>query len=303
MVQLSVSSLEDYPDLLCDYLHLKDVALRKKMEPDAGLYIAESTQVISRALAAGHQPRSLLLAKRWLPAIEELLETLEVTGYRPDGGPIPVLVAEEETVQNITGFHVHRGAIAAMHRPALPSVKDLLTSLDAQRQAGQPGQLDQPGQSGQRRILILENLVDHTNVGAAFRSAAGIGFDAVLVTPGCADPLYRRSVRVSMGTVFQVPWTRLELWPNTAALKEAGYQLAALALDNNAIDLDVFAKTIAADPSSKVALIAGTEGDGLSARVVAKADHVVRIPMRGDVDSLNVAAACAVACWATRAVG
>jgi tRNA G18 (ribose-2'-O)-methylase SpoU len=256
---------------LGDYVSLTDVALRSRHEPAAGLYIAESSTVLGRALEAGHRPRSVLLAPRWLPDVQAMLAAAPVSG------DVPVYVAEEPVLEAITGFHVHRGALAAMHRPALPALADVL--------------------AGARRVAVLEDIVDHTNVGAAFRSAAALGVDAVLVTPRCADPLYRRSVRVSMGTVFQVPWTRIDPWPaGVNELRAAGFVVAALALSDESISLD----ELVADPPERLALVLGAEGDGLTARTIASADVVVRIPMAGGVDSLNVAAAAAVAFWATR---
>ena len=169
---------------LADYVSLTDVALRSRHEPSKGLYIAESSTVLRRALAAGHRPRSVLLSPRWLPDLVAMLASLP-----DDGTSVPVYVAEPDVLEAITGFHVHRGALASMHRPPLPSVHDLLSAAR--------------GGTGARRVAILEDIVDHTNVGAIFRSAAGLGVDAVLVTPRCADPLYRRSVRVSMGTVLR----------------------------------------------------------------------------------------------------
>ncbi|MGQ7295972.1 TrmH family RNA methyltransferase [Quadrisphaera sp. KR29] len=253
---------------LVDYTDLTDVALRRVREPAEGLFIAESSQVIRRALAAGHRPRSLLVAPRWLPDLTDVLGACERAGA-------PVFVAEEPVLEAITGFHVHRGAIASVHRPALAPVAELLR--------------------GARTVAVLEDVVDHTNVGAVFRSAAGLGVDAVLVTPRCADPLYRRSVRVSMGTVFQVPWTRLASWPaGVEELRGAGFHVAALALSDTAVDLDAFT----AHRPERLALLLGTEGDGLAAATVSAADTVVRIPMDGGVDSLNVAAASAVAFWA-----
>ncbi|QCB93429.1 TrmH family RNA methyltransferase [Cellulomonas shaoxiangyii] len=261
---------------LADYVSLTDVALRTRLEPTRGLYVAESSTVLGRALRAGHRPRSVLLAPRWLPDVEEMLA-------RVPGEDVPVYVADEPVLEAITGFHVHRGALAAMHRPELPTVADVLAGA-------------RDG-AGARRVAVLEDLVDHTNVGAAFRSAAALGVDAVLVTPRCADPLYRRSVRVSMGTVFQVPWTRVDPWPDgVAALHDAGFVVASLALADDAITLD----ELAADPPERLALVLGAEGDGLKPRTVAASDRVVRIPMAGGVDSLNVAAAAAVAFWATR---
>jgi tRNA G18 (ribose-2'-O)-methylase SpoU len=263
---------------LADYVSLTDVALRSRHEPEKGLYIAESSTVLGRALSAGHRPRSVLVSPRWLP---DLTAMLEARG--PAGDPVRVYVAEPAVLEAITGFHVHRGALAAMHRPPLPSVASVLAGAR--------------GGAGARRVAVLEDVVDHTNVGAAFRSAAAIGVDAVLVTPRCADPLYRRSVRVSMGTVFQVPWTRVDPWPaGIDVLREAGFVTAALALSDDSISLDA----LEADPPERLALVLGAEGDGLKPATVAAADLTVRIPMAGGVDSLNVAAAGAVAFWATR---
>jgi len=252
---------------LDDYRHLTDVALRRVLEPAGGLYLAESEKVIRRALEAGHRPRSVLLKERWLGELAPLLE-------RHD---IPVFLGDGQLLETLTGFRVHRGAIAAMHRPPLPTVRATI--------------------AGARRIVVLEDVVDHTNVGAVFRSAAALGADAVLVTPRCADPLYRRSVRVSMGTVLQVPWTRLPSWPEGAdELRQAGFHLAALALSDAALSLDRFAER----PPERIAIVLGTEGDGLSRSAVELADSVVTIPMLHGVDSLNVAAAGAVALWALR---
>jgi tRNA G18 (ribose-2'-O)-methylase SpoU len=214
----------------------------------------------------------VLVSPRWLPDLEAML-----TSRDPGDPPVRVYVAEPAVLEAITGFHVHRGALAAMHRPPLPPVAEVL--------------------AGARRVAVLEDVVDHTNVGAAFRSAAAIGVDAVLVTPRCADPLYRRSVRVSMGTVFQVPWTRVDPWPDgIALLRDAGFVTAALALSDDSISLDA----LEADPPERLALVLGAEGDGLKPATIAAADVTVRIPMAGGVDSLNVAAAAAVAFWATR---
>ncbi|MEJ5867852.1 RNA methyltransferase [Pseudokineococcus sp. 5B2Z-1] len=274
-----VDRVEDATDpRLGDYTGLTDVALRRVREPAEGLYMAESSTVLERALEAGHRPRSVLLAPRWLPDLLPLLARHGVGA--DDGPPVPVHVADEPLLRDITGFHLHRGALAAMHRPVLPALDDVL--------------------AGARRVAVLEDVVDHTNVGAVFRSAAALGVDAVLVSPRCADPLYRRSVRVSMGTVFQVPWTRLEPWPGGLdLLRERGFAVAALALADDAVSLD----DLAADPPEPLALLLGTEGDGLSRGAVVGSDVVVRIPMAGGVDSLNVAAASAVAFWALRAPG
>lgn len=270
---LDIVHLTDPDDeRLADYVSLTDVALRSRHEPEKGLYIAESSTVLGRALAAGHRPRSVLVSPRWLPDLTAMLEARD-----PAGEPVRVYVAEPAVLEAITGFHVHRGALAAMHRPPLPPVADVI--------------------AGARRVAVLEDVVDHTNVGAAFRSAAAIGVDAVLVTPRCADPLYRRSVRVSMGTVFQVPWTRVDPWPGGIdVLREAGFVTAALALSDDSVSLDA----LEADPPERLALVLGAEGDGLKPATIAAADLTVRIPMAGGVDSLNVAAAGAVAFWATR---
>lgn len=271
---MPIVRLEDPDDdRVADYTRLTDVALRSRQEPSKGLYIAESSTVIRRAIAAGHRPRSFLMAPRWL---ESLADVLDGVGAG-DRGDIPVYVADEEVLERLTGFHLHRGALAAMHRPLLAPVADIV--------------------AGARRVAILEDVVDHTNVGAAFRSAAALGVDAVLVTPRCADPLYRRSVRVSMGTVFQVPWTRIEAWPDgVGSLRELGFRVAALALAADAVSLD----DVATDPPERLAWVLGAEGDGLARSTIEAADVVVRIPMAGGVDSLNVAAAAAVAFWATR---
>jgi tRNA G18 (ribose-2'-O)-methylase SpoU len=195
-----------------------------------------------------------------------------------------VFLGSPDVLREITGFTMHRGALAAMHRPDLIGVPDLLSAVVSRGPVV--------------RIVVLEDIVDHTNVGAIFRSVAGLGADAVLVTPRCADPLYRRSVRVSMGTVFQVPWTRLVSWPaDLDLLREHGFEVAALALTPQAVSLDV----LAADPPDRLALVLGTEGHGITARTLSAVDRHVRIPMSGGVDSLNVAAASAVALWALRA--
>lgn len=253
-----------------DYFSLTDVALRRLLDVERGLYLAESEKVIRRAVGAGHRPRSYLMGGRWLHDLADLVAQAERDG-------VPVYTAEADVIEAMTGFHLHRGALAAMHRPLLPAHTDVLR--------------------GARRALVIEDVVDHTNVGAIFRSAAALGIDAVLVTPACADPLYRRSVRVSMGTVFQVPWTRIEPWPTALdELREQGWYVASLALGDGAVDLD----QLAADLPERLLLVLGTEGDGLSARTLAHSDAIVSIPMAGGVDSLNVAAASAVAMWATR---
>jgi len=256
-----------HPALL-DYASLTDVALRSRVEPERGLYIAESRSVIERAIEAGHEPRSFLCSEKWFSSIEPYADRW------PD---VPVFVGTDAVLEEVAGFHVHRGALAAMRRPEPRSVAEVV--------------------AGARRVAVLENLVNHTNEGAVFRSAAAMGVDAVLVSPRCADPLYRRSVRVSMGGVFQVPWAPIAEWPGgLGELREEGFVIAALALDDAAIPLDAFA----ADLPERLALMLGAEGDGLSSGAIDGADVTVTIPMAAGVDSLNVAAASAVAFWATR---
>ena len=255
---------------LRDYFALTDVALRRVVEPERGLFMAESDKVIRRALSAGHRLRSLLMTPRWVHEWPDLLQTAREH-------VAPVYVAAPQVAEAMTGFHLHRGVLAAMHRPEPQPLEQVLR--------------------GARRVAVLEDIVDHTNVGAVFRSAAALGVDAVLVTPRCADPLYRRSVRVSMGTVFQVPWTRVDPWPaGVGTLQGMGFTVAALALGEDAVTLEDLER----EPPDRLALVLGTEGDGLSRNTVQAANLVVRIPMGGGVDSLNVAAASAVAFWAVR---
>lgn len=269
---------------LAAYLNLTDVALRSRHEPAQGLYIAEGYTVIERAVRAGHRPKSFLMAPKWLESMREVI--VLACGADDGGAQVPVFVADEAVLRKLTGYPLHRGALAAMHRPLLPPVAQVL--------------------AGARRVAVFEDVVDHTNLGAGLRACAAMGVDAVLITPRCADPLYRRSVRVSMGTVFQVPWTRFTSWPHAGAedpvpdgidlLRAHGFTVAALALTADAIDLD----ELEADPPERLALVFGTEGDGLRAGTIADCDLVVRIPMAGGVDSLNVGSAAAVALWATR---
>lgn len=253
---------------LGDYVALRDTALRRSLESERGLFIAEGEKVIRRAVEAGHRPRSFLLAERWLPGLADLWEA------RPD---VPVYVVTEAVAEAVTGFHVHRGALASLHRAAPARMADL---LDA------------------RRLVVAEDVVDHTNVGALIRGAAGLGWDGVLLAPRAADPLYRRAIKVSMGTVFALPWARVDDWATALpALREAGFTVVALALTPDAVPLDAY---VAAGVPERLALVVGTEGDGLSQRWIDQADVVVSIPMSRGVDSLNVAAATAVACWALR---
>jgi tRNA G18 (ribose-2'-O)-methylase SpoU len=256
---IEITSLDD--PRLADYSHRTDVALKKS---GGGLYIAESLLVLQRALAAGHRPRSVLaLGTSVADAVEATADF-----------DIPVFSGPSELLEQLTGYLLHRGLIAAMHRPGLLSVEEVLRDA--------------------RRVVILENVVDPTNVGAIFRSVAAIGADAVLVTPRCSDPYYRRSIRVSMGTVLQVPWTRVEDWASTkATLTTSGFHVVALALAEGAVDLREFAVSA----PDRVALVLGTEGEGLTADALAAADTIVTIPMAHGIDSLNVAATAAVAMY------
>jgi tRNA G18 (ribose-2'-O)-methylase SpoU len=259
-------------DELQDYTELTHVVTRAAREPREGIYIAESLKILERALLAGHTARSVLTTPKWVDALEALDEATE-------GGlaGVPVLVGPDDVVEAVAGFRVHRGTLASMNRPELPQLADLIADA--------------------RRVIVLEDIVDHTNVGAVFRSVAGIGADAVIVSPSCADPLYRRSVRVSMGTVLQVPWTRVDdLEHALGVLQGHGFHVVGLALDERAVNLDEFQ----ARRPERVALMLGAEGEGLSRRSLELADELVRIPMRHGVDSLNVAAASAVAMWALR---
>ena len=243
------------------YVGLTDVAARSAREPELGLFIAEGAKVITRAVGAGYEPVSVLAEAKWLPGLEPVL-----AGTRAE-----VLVAEPEVLRAITGYNVHRGALAAMRRRALPRAAELV--------------------AGARLVLVLVDLVDHTNVGAAFRNAAALGADAVLVTPGCADPLYRRSVKVSMGAVLGLPWTRSG--PDPLA-DLGGLITVALTPDPRAVPID----EVAIDGPR--ALLLGTEGDGLAESVMDRCTVRVRIPMAGGIDSLNVAAATAIALHALR---
>jgi tRNA G18 (ribose-2'-O)-methylase SpoU len=252
-----------------DYFRLTDVALRRRIEPERGLFMAESAAVIERALTAGLEPFSLLLTPKWTGPLRTLLEQLEPH--------VPVYVGPDEVLCQLTGFNLHRGVLAAMRRPVLPPPEEVLKDA--------------------RRAVVLEDIVDHTNVGAIFRAAAGLGVDAALATPCCADPFYRRSVRVSMGSVFSLPWTRLAGWPQSlGSLKAEGWHVAAMAPRLDAVPLDGFAAQLPA----RLLMLVGTEGDGLTAHALELADTVVSIPMSRGVDSLNVASAAAVAFWATR---
>ncbi len=249
---------------LRDYLRLTDTSLRRVLEPAEGLFVAEGEKVIRRALVAGYRPRSFLLAERWLAPLSDLLDDLDV----------PVYVADEAVLAAVTGYVVHRGALASVQRLPLPEAGQLLATCD--------------------RVAVLEGIVDPTNVGAIFRAAAALGMDGVLLDPTCADPLYRRSVKVSMGAVFSVPYARLERWPADLDLvRAAGRTVLALTPSVDALALD----QLDDEMTARCALLLGTEGPGLAARTIAAADVAVRIPMSHGVDSLNVGAAAAVAFW------
>lgn len=250
-------------DRIADYRALTDVELRTRWEPPHGLFIAEGELVLRRALRAGYAPRSFLIDAKRLDQFADLID-----------GTAPVYAASQDVLEKATGFHVHRGVLASFHRRPLPSYAEVL--------------------SGARRAVILEDINNHTNVGAIFRGAAALGVDAVLLSPSCADPLYRRSVRVSMGEVFAVPYARLEPWPAAlAAVREAGFTILALTPSPDAVPLQRLSDSARARP----ALLLGAEGTGLSARALAASDLRVAIPMQRGVDSLNVAAAAAVAFW------
>lgn len=249
---------------LADFSHRTDVALKKAQGTEHGLYIAESALVLERALRAGHRPRSVLALGG---AVDQAVALV--------GDDVPVFHGPSELLESLTGYLLHRGLIASVERPRLGPVDELL--------------------EGARRVVVLENVADPTNVGAIFRSVAGIGADAVLVTPRCSDPFYRRAIRVSMGTVLQVPWTRLGDWGAARGiLHEHGFHVAALALEPGAVDLRAFAR----DAPERVALVLGEEGYGLTPEAIAAADTIVQIPMRHGIDSLNVAATAAVAMYA-----
>lgn len=282
---ITIDSIDD--ERVAAYTNLTEIQLRNRLEPERGLFIAESPKVIDRALAAGREPISLLVEEPW---IEGMSQTFDVVDKRW-GTDIPVYAASPEQLRQLTGYRLHRGALSAMRRWPLPSVEE--TCRDA------------------RRVAVMENIVDHTNVGALMRSAAALDVDAVLVTPSCGDPLYRRAARVSMGTVFQIPWTRIggddkHFWPRRGLeeLRSLGFTTVAMALSDDSISLDELTRRLNNSPESadhidKLALIFGTEGDGLSRHTIAGADLTVKIPMSHGVDSLNVAASSAVAFYAT----
>ncbi|WP_455581448.1 TrmH family RNA methyltransferase [Dysosmobacter sp.] len=260
---------------LAPFTRLTEAQLRSRLEPEKGIFIAESPKVIERALDAGYEPVSLLMERRHI--------TGQGSGIVSRCGEIPVYTADSGLLAELTGYQLTRGVLCAMRRRPLPGVEEVC--------------------AGKRRVAVLEGIVDSTNVGAIFRSAAALDLDAVLLTPSCSDPLYRRAARVSMGAVFQVPWTRIgtqvSQWPHPGmeTLRALGFQTAAMALCSKSLSVD--------DPRlsavEKLAIVLGTEGDGLASRTIAECDYTVRIPMSHGVDSLNVAAASAVAFWQLRA--
>lgn len=307
MPLIHVDTLDDAR--LDAYARLTEAQLRSKLEPERALFIAESGKVIERAFEGGMEPYSLLMEEKWLASMEPLIARMEERFPA-----LPVFIAPHHELAQLTGFELTRGALGAFRRPALPSVEEVVRDA--------------------RLVAVLENITNHTNVGAIFRSAAAIGVDAVLVSPACYDPLYRRAVRVSMGTVFQVPWTRIGEEADAGAslsaaadaggeasasarkrtkgrpgqpsaawaregiplLRRLGFTTAAMALSDDSVSLDD-ERLARVD---KLALVFGTEGDGLAHETIAQCDYTVRIPMRHDVDSLNVAAASAVAFWQFR---
>jgi tRNA G18 (ribose-2'-O)-methylase SpoU len=272
---------EDDPRLR-DYTGLTDVELRRKREPAEGLFIAEGEKVIRRARHAGYEMRSMLLSAKWIDVMRDVVDEV----------PAPVYAVSPELAEQVTGYHVHRGALASMQRKPLPTAEELLadarrvvvTAMGAQPPAGQ-------------RIAIFEGFTDHANLGAAFRSAAALGIRAILLSPDCADPLYRRAIKVSMGAVFALPYARLESWPGSLeTVREAGYNILAMTPDEKATPLD----EVDRQRFQQCAIMLGSEGHGLSTHALRAADEWVRIPMAAGVDSLNVAAASAVAFYATR---
>ena len=267
----NIVEIKDFSDPSLDvYARLTEAQLRNRFEPAKGMFIAESPKVICRALDGGCEPVSLLMERKDIDG-----SAREIIARCPE---IPVFTADEEVLCNLTGYHLTRGVLCAMRRPKLPAMEEIC------REAS--------------RVVILENVQNPTNVGAIFRSAAALGMDAVLLTPGCSNPLYRRSARVSMGTVFQIPWTYTGDWPGEGMeqLRNLGFKTAALALSDNSVSID--------DPKlmeeEKLALLLGSEGDGLTDTTIANCDYTVKIPMYHGVDSLNVAAASAVAFWQLR---
>lgn len=310
---IHLTSIDD--ERVAAYVNLTELQLRNRLEPEKGIFIAESVKVIDRAIAAGCEPLSLLVEEAWLCGMQPTFDAINERW----GNDIPIYVASEEELQKLTGYRLHRGAISAMRRWKLPSVAEVCKNA--------------------QRIAVMENIVDHTNVGALIRSAAALDIDAVLVSPSCGDPLYRRAARVSMGTVFQVAWTRISentlsaelssnttdtttqtlsrnqrlherarrIWPDAGLheLHHLGFTTASMALREDSISLDELRERLTSPANTanhidKIALIFGTEGEGLMPRTIAQTDLTVKIAMSHGVDSLNVAASSAVAFYALR---
>ena len=262
--------ISDFQDPGLDvYARISEGQLLNRAEPEKGMFIAESPKVIRRALQAGYQPVSFLVENRLAESNHETRELLEEW----EGMDIPIYTAEFDVLTQLTGFMLTRGMLCAMYRKPLPSMEEVCR--------------------GAKRIAVLENVVNPTNVGAIFRSAAALGMDAVLLTRACSNPLYRRAIRVSMGTVFQIPWTFLDKEKGVSELKELGFKTAAMALTDDSVSIDN--EELLAE--EKLAIVLGTEGDGLAKETIADCDYTVKIPMSHGVDSLNVAAASAVAFW------
>lgn len=260
---LHIADLQDAR--LDEYLRLSEAHLRMRSDVENGLYIAESTTVVSRAINAGHVPRSFLLAEKHLDQLAQ-----EFARF-PD---VPIFVGSDEQLQDLVGFHLHRGAMASMNRPEPLNLSEVLEQSS--------------------RIAILEDIADHTNLGAIMRSASGLGVDAVLITPKCVDPWYRRSARVSMGTVFDLPWVRLTSWPQDInILKAHGYTMLAMELTEDAVSLAEVEMT----EGKKFAMILGNEGRGVTEETLSLVDQAVMISMHREVSSLNVGAASAIAFW------
>ncbi len=262
---MSVIAVDDPADpRVADYVGLTDGVRRMKHDPESGFFIAEGEKVIARAASAGYPVRSLLLSPQRLADLSAPVAALQC----------PTYVASYDVLEAVTGFHVHRGALASFGRIPLRSAAEVL--------------------GGATRVLVMEAVTNHTNLGTVFRSAAALGIDAVLLNPQSCDPLYRRTVRVSMGQVFAVPYAYLETWPEGVELvRQAGFRVLALTPAADAVAL----QDIVVGPDERVALMFGAEGPGLTEEALGAADVRVRIPMAGGVDSLNVAAAAAVACW------
>ena len=269
---IEITDLND--DRIGLFTRLTEAQLRNRLEPEKGIFIAESAKVVRLALEMGCKPVAYLMERRQL--------TNQGREFIENAGSVPIFTADDEVLEGLTGYRLYRGVLAAMRRPKLPSVDEVLKNA--------------------HRVAVLEGIVDSTNIGAIFRSAAALHVDAVLVTANCGDPLYRRAVRVSMGTVFQVPWTRIgetnEDWPERGLerLRSLGFKSAAMALSDDSVSID----DERLNKEEKLCIVFGTEGDGLAKETIARCDYTVRIPMAHGVDSLNVASAAAVAFWQLR---